>query len=101
MRDKYLTEAMGECWHESSDNYYQCEKCGEYLPAVSMRDWHQTHGNDFSTWEGFGKLIAFLDNEWSDEEIADMLYKIAKDGCVTTLPDKAANYVYDLLTTKA
>lgn len=66
-RDRFLTEAMGECWHEMEVtgkvrlNGFQVERCkhcgkkddflGDYTP------------NDFSTWEGFGKLW-----EWTQKQ---------------------------------
>lgn len=63
-RDKYLTEAMGECWHETmlvADEegggapFHICRKCkiGMYSKA----------NNNFSTWEGFGKLW-----EWTQKQ---------------------------------
>lgn len=65
-RDKFLTEAMGECWHErkdfSEDGYgtYNCKHCNKRFGG---------HGGqledrlDFSTWAGFGKLW-----EWSQKQ---------------------------------
>ena len=44
-RDKFLTEVMGECWHEMS-KFGNCAKCKV----------HNYYQNDFSTWKGFGKL---------------------------------------------
>ena len=54
--NKYLTEAMGECWHawDFQDMPFRCIKCKEYHPESGGIN------NDFSTWEGFGKLW-----EWS------------------------------------
>jgi hypothetical protein len=59
-RDKFLTEAMGECWHEwhyRVYGYYQaiCRKCG--------REVKEAFDNDFSTWTGFGKLW-----EWAQKQ---------------------------------
>lgn len=61
-RDKFLTEAMGETWHEwvlpeehckhIPGIRYKC-KCGGFHPTLKRN-------NDFSTWAGFGKLW-----EWS------------------------------------
>ncbi len=55
-RDKFLTEAMGECWHKFSGLY--CIKCHAYEDFDT-----ETKRNDFSTWEGFGKLW-----EWSKSQ---------------------------------
>ena len=69
--NKYLTEAMDECWHEYditspertenwdgfatnySGHWNDCTKCGENHIEI-VRD------NNFFTWDGFGKLW-----EWS------------------------------------
>ena len=57
-RDKYLTEAMGECWHLF--NLCTCVKCRMPLGFPFI-----TSNNDFSTWEGFGKLFEFCQKqEW-------------------------------------
>jgi hypothetical protein len=65
--NKYLTEAMGECWHEYMPNYsgvkcmvinYTCKKC-----VLSHQYFPEEKTNDFSTWQGFGKLW-----EWAIEQ---------------------------------
>ena len=58
-RDKFLTEARGECWHEFSSTAVtsSCYKCCRILPACTFID--------FSTWEGFGKLYSWCkEQEW-------------------------------------
>lgn len=56
-RDQYLSEKMGECWHDKQGKNYppfeSCSKCNKMLP----------NNNNFSTWEGFGKLW-----EWSETQ---------------------------------
>jgi len=53
-RDKFLTEQRGECWHEWSDPYSNvCDKCNN----ITM----DRENDDFSTWEGFGKLKEFME----------------------------------------
>ena len=54
-RDKYITEAMGEFYHTPSNIPTICV-CG-------MSYYQNDHLTDFSTWEGFGKLW-----EWSQEQ---------------------------------
>ena len=61
-RDKFLTEAMGECWHvtkQRKDHQFEdCIKCGKGGLFVN-------NTNDFSTWEGFGKLYNWvMEQEW-------------------------------------
>ena len=80
-RDKFLAKEMGLHWYDVQEEAYR----------------QRRRNTDFSTWRGFGKLMQFMDNEFSDEEIADMLYRCAKDGCVTNLPNKVANAVYEFL----
>jgi len=52
-RDKYLTEAMGECWPDFAPNGF-CRKCN--------CDKRFPYHIDFSTWQGFGKLWEFVQN---------------------------------------
>ena len=59
-RDRFLTEAQGECWHEWGNDplYKQCVKCRKYLPSADLEKFRSielTH-IDFSTWPGFGVL---------------------------------------------
>lgn len=67
-RDKFLTEAMGECWHEwEGPQYYKqvddspryvCQLCG-------IGSAYNTRQTDFSTWTGFGKLWEWAQGqEW-------------------------------------
>lgn len=44
-RDKFLTEAMDECWLSEEELTF-CSSCGQ--------EWRCN--TDFTTWEGFGKL---------------------------------------------
>ena len=67
-RDKFLTEAIGECWHDPDpwldadqffpDPRYAC--CG----VSKIRGKKLI---DFSTWDGFGKLWTWAqEQEWFD-----------------------------------
>ena len=72
MRDKFLTEAMGECWHEfpphgaikvinETDFIIYCLKGCEVVASQAKPYNHP----DFSTWEGFGRLWTFAQKqEW-------------------------------------
>ena len=55
-RDKFLTEAVGECWHEWSDIGDTpprfCKVCEKFEP--------HTYSWDFSSWDGFGKLLKYM-----------------------------------------
>ena len=64
--NKYLTEAMGECWHDylkllnddhSGSPHFICKKCDEHHYS-----WDYQH-SDFFTWQGYGKLW-----EWATKQ---------------------------------
>lgn len=66
---QYLTEAMGECWHEwydvsSWEIKYPCVKCGE---RWFVRPLEEQGAPNFFTNEGYGKLRDFYDG-WDDEK---------------------------------
>jgi len=63
-RDKFLTKAIGECWHEPEDGYYDysCVHCGIYGRTPKSVIIKRI---DFSTWEVFGKLWEWaIKQEW-------------------------------------
>lgn len=69
--DKYLTEAMGECYftHEIKHlgfSKYTCSCGGSWDSYALEEPEHCTAvSTDFSTWEGFGKLWEWTRNqEW-------------------------------------
>lgn len=54
--NQFLTEAMGECWHDIKfcvPNWY-CNKCLEFVASKN---------NDFFDWNGFGKLWEWVKNQ--------------------------------------
>lgn len=64
-RDKFLTEAMGKCWHEwywdSKERINKCQKCN-----IVYWDWAKSFGRpnyEFSTWKDFGILW-----EWASKQ---------------------------------
>ena len=70
--NKYLTEAMGECWHEYKSGECTCIKCGMFpesgttalvgTPENSVKH-HILKRPNFFTWQGFGKLW-----EWATKQ---------------------------------
>jgi hypothetical protein len=55
-RDKFLTEAMGECWHVGAPNF--CVKCKDAFEFGTFQ-------NNFSTPDGFFKLWKWAqEQEW-------------------------------------
>ena len=78
-RDKFLTESMGECWHEFSNN--------------------------FSTWEGFGKLWEWaVKQEWFSDFLkhAEKIMKMPITGWIEYFvqPDRFADALYKFLKEK-
>lgn len=92
-RDKFLTEAMGECWHQwctkSSFSGF-CDKCQTQIVDKTQ--------NDFSTWEGFGKLWEWAQKQdgWRDF----IAYEFGWGDFSIIDPDKFANAVYKFLKNK-
>lgn len=76
--NKYLTEAMGECWHEVSQKhiyYGGCGRCIHCKKIVSVKyQSHECVRVDFTTWTGFGKLW-----EWATKQ--DWWPDFAQDHC--------------------
>jgi hypothetical protein len=88
-RNKYITEAMGECWHTRLDDrgLYAFACCADY----------DKPNTNFSTWEGFGKLW-----EWSQKQewIGSFcsVYKLDRGHLgVFEIPDCFADAVYEYL----
>ena len=80
-RDKFLTEQMGELYVEINNNgfYRWC--------------------NNFSTWEGFGKLWEWV-RSTGNYDIDQSLQEISRQDadCFFIIdPDKFANFVYFFL----
>lgn len=102
-RDKFLTEAIGECWHHEGEtvadakhyvDFYICSKC------------HKTwkYRVDFSTWKGLGKLWPWAQKqEWWKTFIYEGYTHPSKNvGSEVQMtifidPDRFANAVYEFL----
>lgn len=103
-RDKFLTEVMGECWHEplpydfdTYKGYDECKICHQRIK----------YNNNFSTWEGFGKLWEWAQKqEWFPELIRQTCYyemcrnEFSKGHKSIVNPDYFANAVYAYLKEK-
>ena len=114
MRDKFLTEALGECWHTNSADWefrapwpYRC-LCGYGTDYKVELDQHCCDSQpDFSTWEGFGKLwewaqkqdwwceffVYHVQNPKRDTEDETALHTWTKN----INPTRFANVVYEFL----
>ena len=91
-RDRFLTEAMGECWHGHTISW--CEKCQIAGRSLS-----------FSIPNGFFKLWdwAIKQDWWS--AFGDLYYITPADGGITAIqleylidPDRFANTIYQYLS---
>lgn len=112
-RDKFLTEAVGECWHEDIINEYEvsctcCRKYAfgggdfvkEYLTNKTRLEF-ACNNNNFSTWTGFGKLWEWT-MTWSSYKINEFYDTVVTDtwaGFTLNLvnPNRFANAVYEYL----
>lgn len=104
-RDKFLTEAMGECWHEGVHPLLKstCTKCGaEFTQTIQI-----IHRN-FSTWRDFGYLWDWANNQewWQYEFYENEKHSFKTNTCNDTIwsfditlinPDKFADAVYEYL----
>lgn len=96
-RDKYLTEAMGKCWHDWEFEWIYSTRQSQCIQCDTIE---YENNNDFSTWDGFGKLY-----EWSVEQDwwYEFLFEWTDEIMPTTIPYKLvypnpfANSVYEFL----
>jgi hypothetical protein len=92
-RDKFLTEAMGECWHECQPRQpHNCVKCPESVP-----DWGFVSdiNPDFSTWTGFGKLAPWVEKKVLPSEVLPLVTESRPFD--DTFPSRFANALYQFL----
>jgi len=100
-RDKFLTEFMGECWHDAltSDQVSFGEICG----CSQFKDKHI----NFSTWEGFGILWEWVYKQdfyshfiWKNDPFKTTLPRIGYGPAHSFYefgPDKLADQLYAFL----
>ena len=98
--NKYLTEAMGLCWHRlfpSAGKTVSCP-CDNNRKSMARIVFYTDHkNNDFSTWEGFGKLF-----EWAKEQRWWIDFILQQNPGVTNFcelltPEKFATKLYNFL----
>lgn len=110
-RDKFLTGAMGETWHE----WVLPEEHCKHIPGISYKckcgGFHPTlkRNNNFSTWAGFGKLWEWSRwREWwpkfigkiGDHQFDEPEAGLCECSWIDTYyihPDRFANAVYEFL----
>lgn len=113
-RNKFLTEAMGECWHEWYVSREFLDEFGHGTTQNCSKCWKRksirTENVKFSTWEGFGKLWEWSQKqEWwkefcfSPKGDGYHCYQVPKGldkfaiGCAYIHPDRFADAVYHFL----
>ena len=115
-RDQFLTIQMGECWHERvcvesgpMFSIFRCANCNAKWGNSYTKDneYSELINNDFSTWNGFGKLWNWCKeqkviNVWTGKKDFSMIEMIMRNGefghdLSLINPDKFANAVYDFL----
>lgn len=100
-RDKFLTESMGECWHEWKRS---CGCCPGYCKKCSA-DESLVENNDFSEWEDFGKLFLWAkQQDWWDtlfwqRDSKEILHTYDVENLIH--PDHFADAVYAFLKGRA
>ena len=107
-RNKFLTEVVGECWHEPKiegvrANSFVCGKCNT-IHCCGIEN------PNYSTWEGFGKLWEWsIYQDWFEDfakyhgqvnhilmdEPSDILIHIGKIN-----PNKFADAIYNSLKSR-
>jgi hypothetical protein len=89
-RDKFLTEMMGECWHEYNlDGSYAppCKLCGCQYDQVS-----------FSTWKGFEFLFGKAkSSEKVGIIVTQQLLIAVLEKSLENIPDRFADILCDYL----
>lgn len=112
-RDKFLTEQMGECWHEwkiveedsRRSRHQSCEKCGSRYTLLQY-DHIDDQKTSFSTWEGFGKLWEWAKvHEWwatftdpfYGPKVNNSALPVFNDVDYAINPDRFADAVYEFL----
>jgi hypothetical protein len=108
-RDKFLTEAMGECWHEHNTthpikSWGSCTCGSDFVSHWSLQDHLININPNFSTWEGFGKLWewAWKQEWWASfvryaNKLSDTEFLGGFICPVYTNPDTFADAVYTYL----
>jgi hypothetical protein len=99
-RNKALTEAMGECWHEVDMGYPRKSHglctCGEDFVSYWGLQEHLQDGvnNDFSTWTGCGFLIESreLQSKVGIIVLMSLLVKVIQQS-LDSIPDRFADAV--------
>lgn len=97
-RDKFITEAMGKCWHQYKciDFEYIC-KCGDISNSLFALN------PTYSTWDGFGKLFEWsIKQDWWKELLTHWVDDFAPVDvpCMYINPVVFTDSIYDFLKDK-
>jgi hypothetical protein len=108
-RDKFLTEAMGGCWHDFREHDEYVPGMGTYLVdrctkcKLLLRDFQPIN---FSTWEGFGKLWEWAQKQdWWESFVDDDMYQRGHRNWLFPVawihPDRFADALYKFLKARS
>lgn len=96
-RDKFLTEAMGECWHVFK---HSCGCCDGYCKKCGVDGRRETDMPYYGDWEGFGKLWEWAQKQRWWEDLCKTLEGWSTghyDLLLLIRPDRFADVVYKFL----
>lgn len=96
-RDKFLTEAMGECWHEST-TYSGTVGCASIWCPKCKKLFNKTNFIDFSIWKGFGKLWEWAQGQEWWSIFWDLIARQPNPAEWFIHPDRFADAVHKFLT---
>jgi hypothetical protein len=97
-RDNFLSGLIGECEHEFDNTVVLtsyppqiiCKKCGATQIVGEVQE-----ETDFSSWKGLGKLVEWMDNNWSTDIKRGVLNQVTYKVPTKDIPDAVANFVYN------
>jgi hypothetical protein len=92
---------MGGCWHEwdtaEALGHFQCSKCGKMEMGFRC---DEDEDIDFSTWDEFGMLWKWANEQDWWEDFTDKNYHCCRTDLDMINPDKFANIIYNYLKEK-
>lgn len=90
-RDKFLTEAMGECWHDRGFIITSPETGTGVCRNCQCKLYFDNQDRiNFSTWEGFGKLVGYMNEHHLPWMVKNMTLALLD-------PARFADAVYEYL----
>jgi len=99
-RDKFLTEIIGDCWHEFPKRTYPLVTIIEPQSEICLncqKSIYITHNINFNKWEGFGKLWEWaIEQDWWPKLWRSYLSKSTYKSDIIN-PNNFADFIYNYL----